>query len=215
MNPPFFLGGKGNYLEGGLRIPAIAWWPGTIPSGHVSSSPVSHMDLYATFADLANISLTPNLATDSKSLKPLLLHDPNVEIHDIMFFYCEEIIIAVRYKEFKIHFYTQRVIKPDEYKLHCRNGVSCCDFYVDRLCTGRSPLDNPVMYDINRDPGEMFPLQLEDHRDVLQIVRCLKKQHSDSMVIPKQALLDLSYSSESLIPCCNPPYCVCNYRPLV
>lgn len=30
MNQTIFRGGKGDYLEGGVRIPAQAWWPGTI-----------------------------------------------------------------------------------------------------------------------------------------------------------------------------------------
>ena len=30
-------GGKGSVWEGGHRVPAIAWWPGTIPAGRVRS----------------------------------------------------------------------------------------------------------------------------------------------------------------------------------
>ena len=42
-NPPpglgmvetIFRGGKGDFLEGGVRVPAFAWWPGTIEPGQL------------------------------------------------------------------------------------------------------------------------------------------------------------------------------------
>lgn len=48
-----FKGGKGSSWEGGLRVPAIAWWPGTVPAGTVSDTIVSTMDLYPTVLHMA------------------------------------------------------------------------------------------------------------------------------------------------------------------
>jgi arylsulfatase A-like enzyme len=44
-------GGKANSWEGGVRIPAMAWWPGTIKPG-VSGATLSAMDLLPTLAHL-------------------------------------------------------------------------------------------------------------------------------------------------------------------
>lgn len=47
-----FRGGKGDYLEGGIRVPAFAWWPGTIAPGQVVGDMISVHDLFTTFARL-------------------------------------------------------------------------------------------------------------------------------------------------------------------
>jgi arylsulfatase A-like enzyme len=50
-------GGKQDHFEGGLRVPMVAWQPGTIPAGTVNHSLVSITDFYATFADLVGGNL--------------------------------------------------------------------------------------------------------------------------------------------------------------
>lgn len=70
-----FRGGKFSLLEGGIRIPFFASWPGTIQAG-VSSTPVWLVDLLPTFAELAGgTSSTP--PNDGTSLVPLLGGDPS------------------------------------------------------------------------------------------------------------------------------------------
>ena len=59
-NPPSLFGmvdtifrdGKGDFLEGGVRVPAFAWWPGTIKSGQLVNDMIHEVDLYTTFARL-------------------------------------------------------------------------------------------------------------------------------------------------------------------
>lgn len=48
-----FSGGKASFWEGGIRVPSIAWWPGTIHPGSSSHEPLNSMDLYPTLLDLA------------------------------------------------------------------------------------------------------------------------------------------------------------------
>lgn len=43
-------GSKGQMYEGGLRVPFMMQWKGTIPSGQVYEKPVSSFDIYATAA---------------------------------------------------------------------------------------------------------------------------------------------------------------------
>ena len=60
-NPPpgcgftetIFRGGKGDFLEGGVRVPSQAWWPGTIKEGQVVGDIIHEVDLFTTFARLA------------------------------------------------------------------------------------------------------------------------------------------------------------------
>ena len=51
LNKPL-RGGKGSAWEGGVREPALAWWPETIPAGSVCDQLATAMDLLPTFARL-------------------------------------------------------------------------------------------------------------------------------------------------------------------
>ena len=47
-----FRGGKGDFLEGGVRVAAQAWWPGMIAPGQIAGDIIHVTDLYVTFARL-------------------------------------------------------------------------------------------------------------------------------------------------------------------
>jgi arylsulfatase A-like enzyme len=51
--------GKGFPYEGGIRVPLIASWPGTIPAGAVSSAPVTSVDLLPTILAAAAVEREP------------------------------------------------------------------------------------------------------------------------------------------------------------
>lgn len=70
-------GGKGTTWEGGHRIPAIAYWPGTIQAGSVTDQTALTMDLFPTFASLANTTI--NRALDGMDLSSLLKGETNPE----------------------------------------------------------------------------------------------------------------------------------------
>ncbi len=48
-------GTKHTVLEGGLRVPCLAWWPGRVPAGRVCDEFLSTLDVLPTFAALAGI----------------------------------------------------------------------------------------------------------------------------------------------------------------
>jgi len=50
-----FDGIKRDMLEGGLRVPTMACWPGHVPAGGVITTPSAQWDWLATFADLAGV----------------------------------------------------------------------------------------------------------------------------------------------------------------
>ncbi|MFV1965321.1 MAG: sulfatase [Pirellulaceae bacterium] len=64
--------GKRYLDEGGIRVPLIASWPGRITSGVVSSEPVTSVDLYPTFTDLAGAARPAGYVLDGEDLMPLL-----------------------------------------------------------------------------------------------------------------------------------------------
>ena len=71
-NPEFFKssgglrGIKRDLYEGGIRVPMIARWTGTIPAGRVSSHVAAHWDLFPTLAELAGVK--PRAGLDGRSM---------------------------------------------------------------------------------------------------------------------------------------------------
>lgn len=64
-------GEKGTLYEGGIRIPAIARWPGKVPAGVECATPVITMDVHPTFVEIAGAA-TPQQSRDGVSLAALL-----------------------------------------------------------------------------------------------------------------------------------------------
>jgi arylsulfatase A-like enzyme len=65
-------GCKGNYYEGGIRVPLIVRWPGVVPAASVCDTPVITHDLYPTLLEVAGLPLMPEQHVDGVSLLPLL-----------------------------------------------------------------------------------------------------------------------------------------------
>jgi arylsulfatase A len=66
--------GKGSAYEGGVRTPAIYYWPGVTRAGTISDEPVIAVDIYPTVLDIAGVegSAEHNAKVDGVSLAPLL-----------------------------------------------------------------------------------------------------------------------------------------------
>ena len=72
-NKPF-RGSKWNLYEGGIRVPMIVRWPGSVETGTVCSEPVIGYDLLPTFLDVAGQPLEPETDDlDGQSILPVLL----------------------------------------------------------------------------------------------------------------------------------------------
>lgn len=65
-------GGKCTTYEGGLRVPSIVWWPGTIPAGTVCDKTVSALDIFPTVAVLSGAVLPDDLILDGHDILPLM-----------------------------------------------------------------------------------------------------------------------------------------------
>jgi arylsulfatase A-like enzyme len=66
-DPAFFRsagnlrGIKRDLYEGGIRVPMIARWPGTVPAGRVSDHVWAHWDVLPTLADTAGVTVSSGL----------------------------------------------------------------------------------------------------------------------------------------------------------
>ncbi len=64
-------GTKGATFEGGIRVPGIVWWPGTVPAGQVISNPCATLDLFPTICKLVGID-TAEFNLDGFDIMPML-----------------------------------------------------------------------------------------------------------------------------------------------
>ena len=83
-NKPLRAGKQSTY-EGGIRVPGIFYWPGTIPAGVVENQPAWIPDLLPTFADFAGIQLPDDRNLDGVSLRQLLVQSEDLPERPLIF----------------------------------------------------------------------------------------------------------------------------------
>ncbi len=76
-------GEKGMLAEGGMHVPFIVSWPGTIPAGQLYAHPISALDVAATAADLAGIKSQPG-DFDGVNLVPFLNGENTAAPHEFL-----------------------------------------------------------------------------------------------------------------------------------
>jgi arylsulfatase len=96
-NPPpglgmvetIFRGGKGDFLEGGVRVPAFAWWPGVIEPGQIVGDMIHEVDLFTTFARLGGAldAVPTDRIIDGQDQTALLLNGDTHGRRDYVFIY--------------------------------------------------------------------------------------------------------------------------------
>ena len=218
-------GGKGNHFEGGLRVPAIAWWPGTLAPGQVSRHVVSTMDVYPTLVHLAGGKMPTDRYIDGRANPDII--DGSVHVNEsrqpsdfpngsdidrgILFFYCNAELTAVRYRQYKIHYRTKRPYSQRQLSDNCIGGVPRWDMMTRMTCHDMMTHDPPLVYDVEVDPGEEYPLPRERLSGVLGEAEVLIIEHRRSLGNLPEPMLHLKNCHRTLIPCCNPPYCTCGY----
>jgi arylsulfatase A len=113
-------GGKGTTWEGGMRVPCVMRWPGTIPAGRTCDQLVCTMDLLPTLAFLAGTRPPADRIIDGKDIRPLLRGDPGAGTpHEAFYYYQEDQLQAVRddrwklYLPLKLKKHGWRQVQPD------------------------------------------------------------------------------------------------------
>jgi len=96
-------GFKGSTWEGGMRVPTIAWWPGTVPAGTTCDEITGMIDVLPTLARLAGGAPPADRRIDGLDLRPLLTGEAGAKGHDVFYYYKGLKLEALRSGPWKLH----------------------------------------------------------------------------------------------------------------
>lgn len=178
-NAPF-LCGKQTTFEGGMREPAIAWWPGHIPAGQVSHQLGSVMDLFTTSLSLAGLERPHDRVIDGVDLSPVLLQGKMIDRP--VFYYRGNEMMAVRAGLHKAHFWTWSN-SWEEFS----QGVDFCPGQNILGVTTHDQQEHtvlPLLFHLGRDPGEKYPIRVTsaEYQSTIQQIFSIVQQHQEKMV---------------------------------
>jgi arylsulfatase A-like enzyme len=131
MNDMVYRGGKGDHLEGGVRVNAFARWPAAIKPNSLAGDMIHVSDLYTTFARVAGATkyIPTDRIIDGVDQAALLLEGEGNGRRDYVYIYENDILRSVVKQKFKIHLPAPGV-----------------------------PGAAAPVFDLTRDPREMIPL---------------------------------------------------------
>ncbi|XP_059184233.1 steryl-sulfatase [Centropristis striata] len=201
-----YKSGKSTNWEGGIRVPGILRWPGTIPSGRLVDGPTSNMDLFPTVVHLSGASVPDDREIDGHDLMDLLQGRVERSNHEFLFHYCNNALNAVRWHPqnsssvWKAFYFT-----PDFYPA---NSNSCHHTHV---CFCTSPYvtyhDPPLLFDLSRDPSEATPLTPDTEpafHSILAVMEEAVKSHRRSVKpVESQFSAGNVLWKPRLQPCCS------------
>ncbi len=141
--------GKGSTWEGGVRVPCLAWWPGTIAPARTSLDLASELDLFTTCLDLAGAKIPEDRAIDGISLVPLL-RGTGPSPRSRLFYYHAAALFAVRRGPWKIHLKTT----------HPGSGNEKAQAH-----------DPPLLFNLTTDPSEQFNVAGQHPNVVAQLLK--------------------------------------------
>ena len=177
INRPY-RGHKFDVWEGGVRVPFIMHWPGQVPAGKTFDGIVSTVDVFPTFAKVANATMPGNL--DGVDLMPFIQGKKTGHAHDTL---C----------------WQQRVwAKPNErkpggpgypalfYNLAVRSG-DWKAIKLDQSFDGTNDSRAWELYDLSRDPAELNDLASEFPEKVKELSDAFfawQKQMPEPVLMP-------------------------------
>ena len=153
-------GRKGSLLEGGIRVPLIARWPGNVAPGSQSGHISAFWDILPTFADLAGAE-SP-MGIDGISFLASLLGKGDQQAHDYL------------YWEF-LAYGGQQAVRMGDWKGLRR----------DILPTGKL---NTELYNLDVDPGETNNVATAHPEIVTQLESIMLSGRTPSKLFPFPAL---------------------------
>ena len=80
-----WIGGKGTFLEGGIRTPAIISYPAKLPQDTARDQVVTVMDWYPTVLELCGIA-PPKVTLDGRSVLPIVKDARAASKHETLYF---------------------------------------------------------------------------------------------------------------------------------
>lgn len=158
--------GKGSTYEGGMRVPAIAWWPGTIKPNQVNAALATTMDLFPTITGLAGASVPTDRIMDGTDLLPVLT-GRKAEVREWVYYYAKNHLYAIRKGPWKAHFVTR-----PSYKKKIAPKVH----------------EVPLLFNLDNDPSEKFNLN-DKYPDIVREMQAEYDAHKKG-VTPVLSQLD-------------------------
>ena len=99
-----FRGEVGTGLEGGVRCPAIFWWPGVIEPGRVSNEIMASLDFYNTLAALGGASIPSDRPIDGVDQSDFLRGEQARSNREHVMTFVGRDLVSMRWRQFKVHF---------------------------------------------------------------------------------------------------------------
>lgn len=155
-------GAKGSTWEGGMRVPAIFWWPGVIKPGVVSGIG-SELDILQTFASLSGAKPPTDRAMDGFDLSPTLKRGEPSARHTLLYYAStgSGVLSAVRRDSYKALFVVPTTDAPSAAA--------------------------PQLYNLDQDPSEKYDLASK-RDDVVAELRTLADEHAKTVVTVKNQI---------------------------
>lgn len=206
-----FLCGKQTTFEGGMREPAIVWWPGVVPAGQISHQSSTVMDLFSIALGLASVEAPKDRLIDGINLLPSWVQGKNIDRP--VFYYRGNELMAARYGMYKAHFWCW----TNSYQ-EFNQGIDFCPGMDLKGMTSHDQLNHtaqPIVFHLGRDPGEKYQLNFQstEYRNALQNIMAQVNHHRNTLVLGKpqlnvcdQAVMHWSPPGcEKLDDCLKPP----------
>ena len=147
----------GPKYEGHMRVPTLAWWPGTIEGGITSKEIGVTTDLLPTLAKLTNSRVPTDRIIDGKDITDLLLGKKNAK------------------SPHELHFYENEGIRRGDWKLvQVRNTQS---LNYREFKKGETKLE---LYDLSKDLGERKDMSGK-HPEMAKELDRLLQEHATSI----------------------------------
>jgi arylsulfatase len=111
---------KGQYFtawEGGIRVPFMIRWPGKMPAGRISDEIVHAVDLFPTLAKLAGAEVPKDRPIDGVDQSDFFAGKTEKSAREGILIWCADRLQAVKWKNFKVHFYQQDTMVSPPVKL--------------------------------------------------------------------------------------------------
>ena len=142
-NGPWFQGSPGDVrgrkndtLEGGMRVPFLARWPGVIPGERRSDAVAAAVDLFPTILGQAGVPLPDDRVLDGGDLVPALAGTGPAPDRPVLYFAGNDL----------------RAVRDGRFKWFARQGVSAGPYFGIGMMFQRGPW----LFDLETDPDESY-----------------------------------------------------------
>lgn len=160
--------GKFYTFEGGMRVPTVALWKGTIPEGLVNNDLASQMDWFPTFAALADIALPKDRAIDGVDISKVLF-GKGKRAKDSYLFFSGEQLMGYRKGQWKVK-------------------MPFAGFERQRWKQGE-PAHDTLLFDLEKDPGEKNNLYSTNKKLARTLIEEMNKEYAAMGELPPSLIV--------------------------